>query len=50
MSVLYALQSFLMYALMPSIIGGRTKKTVVVTICFMGYCVGVSTSVPLGLE
>lgn len=42
MSILYALQSFLMWALMPSIIGGRTKKTVVATLCFMGYCVGVS--------
>ncbi|SPO43184.1 probable DAL5 - Allantoate and ureidosuccinate permease [Moesziomyces antarcticus] len=40
MSVLYALQSFLMWALMPAIIGGRTKKTVVATLCFMGYCVG----------
>ncbi|GAC96617.1 allantoate transporter [Pseudozyma hubeiensis SY62] len=40
MSILYALQSFLMWALMPSIIGGRTKKTVVATLCFMGYCVG----------
>nr|CDI50999.1 major facilitator superfamily transporter [Melanopsichium pennsylvanicum 4] len=44
MSILYALQSFLMWALMPSIIGGRTKKTVVTTLCFMGYCVGVSVS------
>ncbi|TKY90078.1 hypothetical protein EX895_000076 [Sporisorium graminicola] len=40
MSILYALQSFLMWALMPSIIAGRTKKTVVSTLCFMGYCVG----------
>ncbi len=42
MNTLYALQSFLMWALMPSIIGGRTKKTVVSTLCFMGYCIGVS--------
>ncbi|SPO19697.1 probable DAL5 - Allantoate and ureidosuccinate permease [Ustilago trichophora] len=40
MSILYALQSFLMWALMPSIVGGRTKKTVVATLCFMGYCIG----------
>lgn len=43
MSILYALQIFLIWALLPSLIGGRTKKTVVSTICFMGYCIGVSS-------
>ncbi|KAN0066316.1 hypothetical protein ACQY0O_000410 [Thecaphora frezii] len=40
LSILYALQTFLMWSLMPSIIAGRTKKTVVSTTTFAGYCVG----------
>ncbi|EPQ31742.1 uncharacterized protein PFL1_01074 [Pseudozyma flocculosa PF-1] len=40
MSILYALQTFLMWSLMPSIIAGRTKKTVVSTLTFVGYCTG----------
>ncbi|EPQ31997.1 uncharacterized protein PFL1_00195 [Pseudozyma flocculosa PF-1] len=40
MSVLFSINGFLTWALMPSIIGGRTKKSVVSTTTFIGYCVG----------